>query len=106
MLRRVPPYETCGEATGFSPWGLHFQKDLRIGYHQLGGSLQPLQGVAQFPLLYNDTIRIIIEEIPDRLDLRKDEAAFRRFFIDGNDKECHLTRPHEITQNGRVINEF
>ncbi|OGP75377.1 MAG: hypothetical protein A2W09_07800 [Deltaproteobacteria bacterium RBG_16_50_11] len=24
MLRRVPPYEACGGATGFSPWGLHF----------------------------------------------------------------------------------
>jgi len=22
-LRRVPPYEACGGATGFSPWGLH-----------------------------------------------------------------------------------
>ena len=25
MLRRVPPYEACGEAVGFSPWGLHFR---------------------------------------------------------------------------------
>ena len=25
MLRRVPPYEACGGATGFSPWGLHFR---------------------------------------------------------------------------------
>ncbi len=23
MLRRVPPYEACGGAAGFSPWGLH-----------------------------------------------------------------------------------
>jgi hypothetical protein len=23
LLRRVPPYEACGGATGFSPWGLH-----------------------------------------------------------------------------------
>jgi len=25
MLRRVPPDETCGGATGFSPWGLHIK---------------------------------------------------------------------------------
>ena len=24
MLRRVPPYEACGGATGFSPWGSTF----------------------------------------------------------------------------------
>jgi hypothetical protein len=26
MLRRVPPYEGCGGATGFNSWGLHPQE--------------------------------------------------------------------------------
>ena len=71
-----------------------------------GGPFQALQGMTKFPLFDDHAISITVEKIPDGLDLRQDQPAFRSLLINGNHEDRHLPSTDQITQNGRVVDKL
>ena len=44
-------------------------------------------------------------QVADGLHLRQDEATSRGLLVDGHDEHGHLAGPHEVAQDGRVVDE-
>ena len=81
--------------------GRHFGKDLTVCNDQGRFLTQTFQGMAQFIFLDDDGRTVVVDDFPDSLLLRQDEAPFRRCRIDGDDEDDEVAALDEVAHNRR-----
>ena len=56
--------------------------------------------MGQFIFLDDDSRTVAVEDFPNRLLLRQDEASLRRCRIDGHDENNHVAAMNEVADDG------
>ena len=89
----------------FTPGGVSagdLQKRLRIGHHQGRRAVEPVQGVAQLPLLDDHAVGVAVQQVADRLHLRQDQPALGGLHVDRHDQHGQLARRHQVGHDRRA----
>ena len=81
--------------------GRHFGKDLTVRNDQGRLLAQTFQRMAQFIFLDDDSRAVVVDDFPDSLLLRQDEAPFRRCRIDGDDEDDEIAALDEVAHDRR-----
>ena len=71
-----------------------------------GGRAEPVQGVAQLPLLDDQAIGVAVQQVADGLHLRDDQAALGGLQVDRHDQHGQLARRHQVGHDGRRAEEL
>ena len=86
---------------GVSPGDL--QEALRVGDDERGRAPETVERVAQFALLDDDAVRVVVEHVADGVDLRQDQPAFGRFEVNRHDQHHQFAGRDQVAEDrGRV----